>query len=130
MRKLAPLTSMLLLVGTAGLALAENPVPLSKALPQTIVRTGIKNSRVVIVKNRIQKQMKRIHEGIRSKQLTHEKAKDLMAKVDAVRNQLKAMLQPGGKTELTADQLKQLNQMLDDNSTAIFGEKHGDNTTP
>ena len=80
-----------------------------------------------VVAKRIQNQRKRIREGVKSKKLTKDEAKDLMAKVKAVATQLKAdavQNKQAGVKKITDDQYNQLKQMLDDNSKAILDDKN------
>ncbi len=84
-----------------------------------------------VVDMRIKNQYKRIREGVKSKKLIEDEAKDLRAKVDAIRDQLKADFaqnKQSGVKKITDDQYAQLKQMLDDNSKAIHDEKNDGET--
>jgi hypothetical protein len=129
MKRLLSFAVSLLLMGSTGLVLAQDAAPATTDSPaaNAPAAQGAKKGghpRIKEVRARIQDQYKRVHEGIKAKKITKDEAKDLKAKIDAVRGQMKADIQQNGKKELTEDQLNQLNQMLDDNSKAIYGEKH------
>ncbi len=124
--------SALFLVGMVGLSVAQDATPADSSTPvaQPVMKAGVKHPRIKEIRGRLQEQMKRIQEGVASKKLTQDEAKDLRSKVAAVRDQMKADIQENNKTELTEEQYTQLNQMLDDNSKAIAGEKQaGADTT-
>jgi predicted RNase H-like nuclease (RuvC/YqgF family) len=126
------LMSALFLVGMVGLSVAQDATPADSSTPvaQPAMKAGVKHPRIKEIRGRLQEQMKRIQEGVASKKLTQDEAKDLRSKVAAVRDQMKADIQQNNKTELTEEQYTQLNQMLDDNSKAIAGEKQaGADTT-
>jgi methylphosphotriester-DNA--protein-cysteine methyltransferase len=75
---------------------------------------------------RIHEQAVRIKAGVKTGKLTKEQAHALLVSLKAVRAQIKADFTANGKKMLTQDQLAQINQMLDDNSKSIYGEKHDD----
>ncbi len=115
MKKLALLSMMVLFMGTGSLALAQTTAPAAVDHP---------HPRIKEVHARMHLQMQRIEAGVKSGKLTKDQADALIASLKAVKEQMEADFTTNGKRELTDDQLAQLNQMLDANSKAIFGEKH------
>ena len=125
MNRLVAIALSLLLAGAAGLSFAQDAPPAGSAPgAQPPVKAG-KHPRIREIRGRLMEQMKRIRQGVRSKELTRDQARDLRSKVLAVRGQMKADIRQNGKRELTQEQFQQLNQRLDENSKAIYGEKHG-----
>ncbi len=115
----------LLLLSTTGLALAQNTTPVA----QPVMKWD--NPRFTEIHTRMKNQRTRIAQGLKSGKLTQDEAKTLQNKIEAVRGQMRSDFQQNkqsGQKGLTDQQFQQLNQMLDDSSLAIFGDKHGDAT--
>lgn len=119
MKKFTLLVMMAFLMGSTSLVLAD-----STTAPVT------PHPRIQEVHTRMHDQMARIRSGVKSGTLTKEQAETLKTALKAVREQIQADFTTNGKKELTDDQLAQLNQMLDQNSKAIYGEKHDGATAP
>jgi hypothetical protein len=119
MRKIVSTLLSLLFMGTTGLALAQT----------TTAPAMHPHPRIHEVRTRIADQYARIKAGLKSGKLTEDQAKALRVQLKAVHDQMMADFQTNGKRELTEDQLKQLNQMLDENSSTIHEEKHPDGST-
>jgi hypothetical protein len=118
MKKLALMTVFALLIGTGSLALAD-----------TTTASVTPHPRIHEVHTRMHDQMARIRAGVKSGKLTQAQADALIVSLKAVREQMQADFSTNGSRDLTDDQLKQLNQMLNENSTTIYGEKHDTGST-
>ena len=119
MTRFATIAALALFVGASSLALADGT-----AAPGKPSHPMIKEVHV-----RMHDQMMRIKEGVKSGKLTKDQAKALREVLKSVKTQMDADFQQNGKKELTEDQVKQLNQMLDENSKTIYGEKHDPSST-
>jgi chromosome segregation ATPase len=75
------------------------------------------------LQERYARQLARINEGIKSKELSPEEAKKLQENVNFVKNQ-DARLRAAGGGELTNAQKKELHKLLDQNSDMIYDKKH------
>lgn len=141
MNRFSWIAASALLVGVTGLALAQDSnTAAASGTPAAAADSSSTGSTAApavpqypgkVVVARIKNQYKRIREGVRAKKLTYEEGKDLKAKVDAVRDQLKAdaaQNKQSGAKKITDDQYAQLKQMLDDNSKAIHDEKNDGET--
>jgi hypothetical protein len=135
MKRLASFAVSVLFIGSTGLALAQDATPVTgtTAATSSPVTKG-KHPHFDEIHGRMKEQRERIMAGVKSGKLTKDEAKSLMEKVKAVGEQMKSDFQQNkqnGQKGLTDEQVQQLNQMLDDNSKAIYGEKHdGDATAP
>jgi hypothetical protein len=115
-----------LFIGPSGLALAQDSTPVAgNPTPQA----GMKGEhpRFTEIHDRIMKQRARIEEGVKSGKLTSDQAQTLRDQVKAVGAQMRSDFQQNkqsGQKGLTDEQVQQLNQMLDESSKAIFGEKN------
>lgn len=114
MKKLFACILALLFVSTAGSLVAQDTATAPKPA----------HPRIHEVHARMKEQMKRIDAGVKSGKLTPDQAKALKDQIKAVQAQMEADYQANGKRELTDDQKAQLNQMLDQSSKMIYGEKH------
>jgi len=114
MKKLISLVFSMFLIGITGLALAQD----TAAAPKPA------HPRIHEVHQRMKMQEVRIEKGVQSGKLTSEQAQAMRAQLKAVQGQMEADYQANGKRELTEDQKAQLNQMLDQNSKAIYQDKH------
>ncbi len=122
MKKIVSFAASLLFIGATGLAFAaETTAPAPKPV--------IHHPRIHEVHDRMKDQEARIKEGLKSGKLTPAQAKALRDVLKSVQAQMEADYKTNGKRELTDDQKKQLNQMLDENSKTIYGEKHDDGST-
>jgi|SRR5579859_2353544 len=133
MRKLTSLMVSVFFAGATGLALAQDVGSTPSAAPAdkpAMKEKGGKHPRIHEIEARLKEQHKRIREGVKSKKLTKDEAKDLSAKVKAVGDQMRDFIKQNGKKELTEDQQKQLNAALDETSKAIAGEKHDGDAAP
>ncbi len=118
-----------------GLAFAQDSTPVAgNTAPGTQPAAMGNHPRFDEIHGRIKEQRERIMAGVKSGKLSKVEAKVLMGKVKAVGDQMKSDFQQNkqnGQKGLTDEQVQRLNQMLDDNSKAIYGEKHeGDSTAP
>ncbi len=121
MKRIVSAAASLLLMGATGLALADTPPPPPKP---------IHHPRIHEVHDRMRDQEKRIEAGLKAGTLTPAQAKALRDVLKSVHAQMEADYKANGKRELTPDQQKQLNQLLDENSKTIYGEKHDDSSAP
>ncbi len=143
MNRLVWMVVSVLSVGLTGLALAQdsNNAPgggTTAAAPAdnspstgAAAASGIPKFPGRVIGMRIKRQYERIKEGVKSQKLTEDEAKDLRAKVDAVRDQLKADFEQNkqnGVKKITDDQYTQLKQLLDENSKAIHDDKNDGET--
>jgi hypothetical protein len=113
-----------LFIGSAALAQDSTPVA-SNPTPQAGMNG--EHPRFTEIHNRIMKQRARIEEGVKSGKLTADEAKTLRDQVKAVGEQMRSDFEQNkqsGHKGLTDEQVQQLNQMLDESSQAIFGDKH------
>lgn len=120
MKRLVSFSISMLILWTAGLVLAQVATPLAVSTPvfhKWMIAGNHPLIKKVVV--RIREQQKRIYLGQKDNTLTKDQADVLRAKMDAVREQMKADVQQNGKMDLTQTQYQQLNQMLDSTSTAI-----------
>lgn len=128
MKCLISFAASLLLIGSTGLALAQSATPVtSHPVNQPVMKWD--NPHFVEIHTRMKNQRERIVSGLKSGKLTQDQAKALENKVEAVRGQMRSDFEQNkqsGQKGLTDEQLQQLNQMLDESSLAIFGDKHGD----
>jgi hypothetical protein len=119
-----------LFIGLTGLALAQDATPVAgHPAGQSAMKWD--NPRFAEIHQRMRNQRERIAAGLKSGKLTQDQAKTLENKVEAVRGQMRSDFQQNkqsGQKGLTDEQFQQLNQMLDDSSLAIFGDKHGDSS--
>ena len=74
-------------------------------------------------KHRGRHQEKRIHEGVRSGELTKDEAKELQSEQRGIRQQRREALKDG---KLTPEERKQLEEARDKASENIYEEKHDD----
>ncbi len=117
-----------LFVAATGLALAQDAAPTAANPARQPVMKG-DHPRFTEIHDRMKEQRARIEAGVKSGKLTQDEAKALREKVKAVGEQMRSDFQQNkqsGQKGLTDGQVQQLNQMLDENSKAIFGEKHED----
>jgi len=127
MKRLVSFVVSLLLAGFTGLAFAQDNTTAGTGSPAASAAPAVPAHPGKVIAERIKNQYKRIREGVKSKKLTKDEAKDLKSKVDAVRDQLKSDAsqdKQSGEKKITDDQYNQLKQMLDDNSKAIHDEKN------
>jgi hypothetical protein len=138
MKNLLSIAVSVLLMGS-GLAFAQDSTPVAgntapAVAPGTQPAAMGKHPRFDEIHGRIKEQRMRIAAGVKSGKLTKDEAKVLLDKVKTVADQMKSDFQQNkqsGQKGLTDEQVQQLNQMLDDNSKAIYGEKHeGDSAAP
>jgi polyhydroxyalkanoate synthesis regulator phasin len=119
---------------STGWALAQVSTPVSGNTPAVNAPAAMgKHPRFDEIHGRMKEQRERILEGVKTGKITKDEAKPLMEKVKAVGEQMKSDFQQNkqsGQKGLTDEQVQQLNQILDENSKAIYGEKHGGNDTP
>jgi hypothetical protein len=126
MKRLALFTASLLLIGSSGLALAQDATPTAGNTPAP--GTKIRNPKVKMIMDRFQKQESRIAMGVKNGKLTADEATALKDKLKAIHAEMKADFEQNkqaGQKGLTDDQIKQVNTELDANSTAIHDEKQG-----
>ncbi len=81
------------------------------------------------IERRVNKQEKRIREGVESGKLTKDQAAKLEQNVQAVKTEEQADLQAGGG-KLTKEQRQKMKGELDANSKEIYQEKHPGKTAP
>ncbi len=130
MKKILSLTSALLFAGAAGILLAQNDTstpaaataPSAEATPMSPMGKG-NHPMIKELHGRFEEQNMRIKAGVKNKKLTKDEAKALHAKVKSIREEMQSDIKANGDGKLTSDQSKQLNQELDDNSTAIHDQK-------
>src|SRR5579863_3864087 len=135
MKRILPLAVSLVLMGSS-LAFAQDSTPVaentSPAVAPGAQPTAMgKHPRFDEIHGRIKEQRIRIAAGVKSGKITRAEAKVLLDKVKTVGDQMKADFQQNkqsGQKGLTDEQVQQLNQMLDDNSKAIYSEKHDGDT--
>ncbi|GEM_PF-2723685 len=131
MKRLLSLVVSVLLAGFTGLAFAQDNTTTGNNTPAASSAPAVPAHPGKVVAARIKNQYNRIRDGLRSKKLTKAEAKDLKAKVDAVRAQFKSDAsqdKQGGEKKISDDQYNQLKQMLDDNSKAIHDDKNDGET--
>jgi hypothetical protein len=130
MKKNLSLAYALLFAGAAGIALAQTDAstPAASTAPMKGMGKG-HHPRIHEIRSRIESQNERIMAGVKNKKLTKDESKALHGKIKAVREELLSDIKSNGKEDLTEDQFKQLNQELDENSTAIHDEKSGGAST-
>jgi small-conductance mechanosensitive channel len=127
-----------LLVGSTGLALAQDATP--GAAPATVPvstpaagQPGMmkgEHPRIMEVRERLQRQRGRIAAAVKGGKMTKDEAKPLWEKLKSIRAEMQADIKSNGKTELTEAQLKQLNDELNANSEAIKdGQTEGGSAT-
>jgi hypothetical protein len=128
MKRIIFFAASLLFMGSTGLALAQDATPVSgHPAAQPVMKWD--NPHFIEIHSRMKNQRERIVAGLKSGKLTQDEAKTLENKVEAVRGQMRSDFEQNkqsGQKGLTDEQFQQLNQMLDDSSQAIFGDKHGD----
>jgi hypothetical protein len=112
MRGLTFLTLSVLLMGTAGLALAQTTTPVPTAT------SGSPTTKAEI-KSRIREQEARIKADSRVGKLTTGQADSHLADLKAIKDKLKADYVENGKKELTSDQKTELNNLLDESGKSI-----------
>ncbi len=127
MKRIITFVALLLLIGSTGLAFAQNATPGAQPSMKW------DNPHFTEIHTRMKNQRERIAAGLKSGKLTQDEAKTLENKIEAVRIQMRSDFQQNkqsGQKGLTDEQFQQLNQLLDESSLAIFGDKHGDTSTP
>lgn len=107
----------LLIITVAGASLAQDTTPTTGA--STVAPRGKSE-----IHERYKLQVARIKQGLRSGVLSKDQANALLDKLKAIEVQRKADFEQNGKKPLTNDQRAQINQLLDDNSKAIYQAKH------
>jgi hypothetical protein len=143
MKKLLPYAASALLLGATGLAFAQDNAPATTSAPETapsaqstpMAEKGMKGTHPKLdeLRTRLKLQRARIEEGVKNGKLTAQEAEALRAKVKAVHDQMRADFEQNKQSRqkgLTDDQFSQLNQMLDENSKAIFNEKNPESSSP
>jgi hypothetical protein len=112
MKRLTLLMISLCLMGTAGLASAQTPVPGPTVLPgATLTRIDIRA--------RIKSLEARINADSKVGKLTTVQANALLASLQEVKDQKNADYAENGKKELTREQIAELNEMLDEDEQSL-----------
>lgn len=130
MKGITSFAASLLFIGSTGLVLAQDATPVT-GHPAAQSAMKWDNPHFAEIHSRMRNQRERIAAGLKSGKLTQDQAKALEDKVEAVRGQMRSDFEQNkqsGQKGLTDGQFQQLNQMLDDSSQAIFGDKHGDSS--
>lgn len=134
MNKIVSLTSALLFAGAAGMVIAQTntttpaapSAPSAPSAQTTPMMKHMGNGNHPLIREiweRVRRQNERIMAGVKNGKLTKDEAEALHAKVKSIREEMQGDVKSNGNGELTGDQFKQLNQELDENSTAIHDEK-------
>ncbi len=121
MKRIIFFTASWLLISSTGLALAQDAAPTNQPARN--------NPHLAEIHTRIKNQRERIAAGLKSGKLTQDQAKTLKDKVEAAQGQMRTYFlqnRQSGQKGMTDEQFQKLNQMLDESSLAIFGDKHGD----
>jgi small-conductance mechanosensitive channel len=118
------------LMGTTGLALAQDAAPATSAPSTASAPAGPgakmgEHPRIREVHQRLMRQRVRIAAAVKAGKMTQDEAKPLMDKVKAIREEMRSDIKSNGKTELTDEQFSQLNQELNANSDAIKDDQGG-----
>lgn len=131
MKKLASFVLSISLMGTTGLALAQDTAPATGTAPAAQPATGTapggqpamamkgEHPRIREVRERLQRQRRRIWAAVKAGKMTKDEAKPLEEKVNSIREEMRADIKSNGKIELTEEQYSQLNSELNTNSDAI-----------
>jgi hypothetical protein len=136
MKRLAMLAASILFVGSTGLVMAQDTAPATTPAPMGTpgMNNGMKGEhpRIHEVRERLKRQHMRIMAAVKAGKLTKDEGKALHEKVKSIGDEMRADIKSNGKTELTEDQFKQLNDELNTNSEAIKDgqSEGGSNTAP
>jgi hypothetical protein len=129
MKKVLSLASALLFSGAAGIALSQTgaPAPSLATLPnpnappmRAVVK--VKQPRLDKIRARVDSQNKRVLAGVKSRKLTGDQAKAFHVKIMSIVWEMQKDLKTGSTRELTGNQFKELNQLLDKNAKALQDE--------
>lgn len=136
MKRLALLAASILFVGSTGLVMAQDTAPAATPAPaETPAMNKMmkgEHPRIHEVRERLKRQHMRIMAAVKAGKLTQDEGKTLHEKVKSIGDEMRADIKSNGKTELTEDQFKQLNDELNTNSEAIKDgqSEGGSNTAP
>ncbi len=125
MRILSVLALALLFLAPAGFVLADGTQS-----PAIRPMAGRPHPRIHEIHWRMRNQMLRIREGVKSGKLTKAQAQALHQQLKQIQEEMQADFKANGKRELTEDQLKQLNQQLNEISKSIYDEKNPEPAPP
>ncbi|HTA77365.1 MAG TPA: hypothetical protein VK791_09435 [bacterium] len=117
MKKIIAGLLSLMMVALAGFSLAQDATP-------TTGVTAVAPQGKSEVRERLRFQKQRIQQGFKSGVLSKDQATALMDKLKSIGDQVRADFNANGKKPLTDDQKTQINQLLDENSKAIYQAKH------
>lgn len=87
-----------------------------------------KHPRRAEVNHRVRNQAKRIHEGVKTGEMTPEEAKMQRENLRAIKKEERTEVKANGG-HLTKEQTKDLNQKLNENSKQIHDAKHNETKT-
>jgi hypothetical protein len=107
----------LLFVAMAGWSMAQDATP---AADTSVVPSKGKFE----IRERFRYQALRIAQGVKSGVLSKDQAAALRDSLKSIVQQAKADFEQNGRKALTDDQKAQINQLLDNNSKAIYQAKH------
>lgn len=141
MKKAAAFALSVSLMGTTGLALAQdsapatsapasNSAPATNAAPEGHGAMKGEHPRIREVHERLMRQRGRIGAAVKSGRITEAEAKPLLDKLTSIREEMRSDIKSNGKTELTDEQYSQLNQELNTNSDAIKDDQGGTGSGP
>ncbi len=127
MNRLFSLAASLLLISCTGLALAQDTPPAAgNPAPSTTPTFRGRNPQVREISDRIKLQQDRIAAGVKNGKITADEATALNEKLKSIREELRADFKQNkesGQKGLTDQQVQQLKQELDANSSAIHDLK-------
>lgn len=113
---------LLFLMGSIGMTWAQDTPPDASRNSAGQHGMKVRDPRVGAIMGRVKTQQDGINVGLKNGSLTKGQAKDLSAKVKAVKEQVRSDFKQNrenGQKGLTDDQVQQLNKMLDENAAAI-----------
>ncbi len=127
MKRWMMLAVSLLLMGSTGLALAQDSTPAAgNTAPSETPHMRVRNPKVKLILDRMKLQRDRIEVGVKNGKLTADEAATLKAKLKEIGEEMRTDFQQNkaaGQKGLTDDQITQINRELDANSTAIHDDK-------
>jgi hypothetical protein len=127
MNRLVSFAASLLLIGSTGLALAQDATPTAGSpAPSGTPSMRVRNPKVKEIIDRIKLQRDRIAVGVKNGKLTADEATTLNEKLKSIGEEMRSDFKANkaaGQKGLTDDQIAQVNSELDANSTAIHDDK-------
>jgi hypothetical protein len=120
MKRFIVSTLSLLFIAAAVFSMAQDVTPTAGASTGATIAPKGKNE----IRRRFHLQAMRIVQGEKSGTLTKDQTGALKEKLKSIGDQAKAFFLQNGEKPLTDDQKAQINQLLNDNSKALYQAKH------